>query len=153
RTGHRAADVFRDQAHDRERRHALAAARFADDAQRFAAPDIEGNTIHGAHHAVAAQEVRAQVAHRQYDLGIACHAIYIRRAMRGSSESRSPSPTRLIASTAIASIRPGKKMIQGEIWKKARPSEITLPQLGISGGVPAPRKERPASMRIAEAQT
>ena len=27
-----------------------------------------------------------------------------------------------------------------------------LPQVGISGGVPAPRKDRPASIRMAEAQ-
>ena len=77
----------------------------------------------------------------------------MRRAMRGSRESRKPSPTRLIASTVTASSTPGKKMIHGAIWKKVRPSEITLPQLGISGGVPAPRKESPASVRIAEAQT
>ena len=44
-------------------------------------------------------------------------------------------------------------MIHGAIWKKVRPCEMMLPQLGISGGAPAPRNDRPASIRMAEAQT
>ena len=105
----------------------------------------------------------AQISYREDDVvprragvcigGFRRHAVHMRRAMRGSSVSRKPSPTRLIASTVMASSRPGKKMIQGAIWKNVRPSAMTLPQLGISGGVPAPRNDRPASVRIAEAQT
>ena len=43
-------------------------------------------------------------------------------------------------------------MAQGLIWKLVRPSAMMLPQLGISGGVPAPRKPRAASISTAAAQ-
>ena len=45
------------------------------------------------------------------------------------------------------------KMLQGAIWKKVRPWAMMLPQLGISGGTPAPRNDRPASISMAEAHT
>ena len=44
-------------------------------------------------------------------------------------------------------------MVQGAIWKKVRPWAMMLPQLGTSGGTPAPRKLKPASISMAEAQT
>ena len=41
------------------------------------------------------------------------HSPHMRRAKRGSSMSRKPSPIRLIASTVAARSKPGVKMIQG----------------------------------------
>ena len=67
---------------------------------------------------------------------------YTRRASFGSSRSRSPSPSTLTARIIRASAAPGNRMMRGAIGKKARPSAIMLPQLGISGGVPAPRKRQ-----------
>ncbi len=48
----------------------------------------------------------------------ACYgAHHIRRASCGSSMSRNPSPTRLIASTVTARNRPGSSTIDGFSWK------------------------------------
>ena len=48
--------------HDREARHALAAARLADDADGLPALDLEVDAVDGFHDAVVGLEVRAQVA-------------------------------------------------------------------------------------------
>src|SRR6185436_2063757 len=55
-----AARRLRDEAHDRERGDALAAARFADDAERAAALEPEVDAVHGPHLAALRGEVRAQ---------------------------------------------------------------------------------------------
>ena len=52
-----AAGLGRDQAQDRERRHRLAAARFAHDAQRLAARQVERHAVDRAHHAVQRVEL------------------------------------------------------------------------------------------------
>ena len=44
-------------------------------------------------------------------------------------------------------------MIHGASWKYCRPTAMMLPQLGISGGVPTPRKLSIDSVMIAAAQT
>ena len=54
---------LRHQAHDRERGDALAAARFADDAERAAALEREVDAVDRAHLAALRGEVRAQAAH------------------------------------------------------------------------------------------
>jgi hypothetical protein len=59
--------------------------------------------------------------------------------LRGSSTSRRPSPSRLNASTAAMMAAPGKKLIQGAVVRKVRPSLIMVPQLGVGGWVPRPR--------------
>jgi hypothetical protein len=51
----------RDQAQDRERRHALAAARFADDAERLPRPDLERHAVDGLDRAVVGEEVGLEV--------------------------------------------------------------------------------------------
>ena len=57
-----AAGLGRDQAQDGERRHRLAAARFAHDAQRLAARQVERHAVDGAHDAVEGVELRLEVA-------------------------------------------------------------------------------------------
>ena len=52
---------LREQAHDRERRHRLAAAGLADDAERLALLDGEADAVDGVHVAAARLEVRAEV--------------------------------------------------------------------------------------------
>src|SRR5262249_37066576 len=49
-----------DEAHDAERRHALAAARLAHHAERLALVDVEVDAVHGAHHALVSEEVGLQ---------------------------------------------------------------------------------------------
>ena len=43
-------------------------------------------------------------------------------------------------------------MLCGKMRNSERPSAMMLPQVGVSGGMPMPRKDRIASIRIAEAQ-
>ena len=112
----------RHQAHDGERRHALAAAGFADHAEDFAARERPAHIVDRAHDAVGRVECGAQVLDREHLCGrsrrtdrrrgdgIVPHS---RFAKRGSSMSRRPSPIRLMASTVTARTRPGVKMIQG----------------------------------------
>ena len=66
--------------------------------------------------------------------------------------SRSPSPTRFTASTVSDSTTAGKATICGLTCHSARPSVMMLPHDGMSGGVPAPMKDRIASITMAEAQ-
>src|SRR5690606_28035483 len=84
----------------------------------------------------AARQADRQVGDFQY----VRHGAHTRFMRRGSSVSRRPSPMMFTARTAIESMTPGKKMIHGASRKKPRPSAMTLPQVGISGGTPAPRK-------------
>ena len=51
---------LRDEAHDRQAGHALAAARLADEAHDLATIDVEVDAVHGAHDPVARVERRAQ---------------------------------------------------------------------------------------------
>src|SRR6185503_908121 len=77
---------------------------------------------------------------------------HIRLASRGSSRARRPSPNKFTASTTSASAMPGQKMVHGARDRNRRLCAIMFPQVGISGGVPAPRNDSAASIRIAEAQ-
>src|SRR5215468_7355954 len=56
---------LRDQAHDAERAHALAAARLADEGHRLALADVPRDAIDGPDHAPARQELRLQPEHLQ----------------------------------------------------------------------------------------
>ena len=50
-----------DQAQDRQRGHALAAPRLADDPQRFARKEVEAHAVDRLHHAVVGEELRLEV--------------------------------------------------------------------------------------------
>ena len=61
-TGGDAARRLRHQSHDRQRRHALAAAGLADDAQRAARLQAEANAIDGSELAALDREARRKIA-------------------------------------------------------------------------------------------
>ena len=63
-----------------------------------------------------------------------------------------PSPSRLTDSTVSDRKMPGNSRIVRATWIRLRASAMMLPQLGMFGGVPAPMKDRIASVIIAEAQ-
>src|SRR5207244_978900 len=67
---------------------------------------------------------------------------------RGSRASRSPSPTRLKASVVANRKSPGKTIIHQATVKIDPASESILPQDGVVGGTPMPRKESAASNRM-----
>ena len=92
----------REQAHDRERGHRLAAAGFADQAMGLALLDPERGA---AHRRGAAAERHLQVL----DLQQRAH-----RSRSAPSRLRNPSPTRLMPSTRTSSATPGIMITQGE---------------------------------------
>ena len=101
---------LRQQAHDRQRSHRLAAAGFTDDAQRLAAPRLEAEVAHRVQRAVCRGDVDVQAVHVEHD-----------RALRGihdlpSGDSRScrPSPHRLMAKISTARAVPGIAISQKE---------------------------------------
>ena len=100
-----AAGRRRHEPQDRERSDALAATALAHHRQGLASADVVGDAVHRAHDAVTGEEMRAQVRDGEERLGRAAHS---RRASRGSSASRKPSPTRFTASTVSERKAPGK---------------------------------------------
>ena len=92
----------RQQAHDRERGHRLAAARLADQARRLAAMDGERRLAH-----------RGEVAEADLELLDREQRAHAARPVR--SMSRSPSPSRLMPKTRTNSESPGTMITQG--WK------------------------------------
>ncbi|SMB69836.1 Uncharacterised protein [Acinetobacter baumannii] len=71
--------------------------------------------------------------------------------MRGSKASRRPSPIKLIASTASTIAAPAGIHCQGYCSRMLtlRATLIRLPQVAVGGCTPRPRKESPASSKIA----
>ena len=86
---------LRDQAHDRERRHRLAAAGLADDPERLPLLDLEADSVDRADRALAREEVRAQVVDLEQ-----CHD-YVSFVL-GSRASRRPSATKFAHMTSVA---------------------------------------------------
>src|SRR5262249_19033512 len=127
--------------HHRERRQALAATRLAHQAQHLAALQGEAHAIDCLHHAAAQEEMSVQVA--DFENGFA-HSW----RSRGSRRSRSQSPNRLTDSTSKVMARPGISATHQASAMRPRPSEIIRPQVGVGGGMPAPRKESDASAMI-----
>ena len=105
------------QPHDRQRRHGLAAARFAHHPERAAPPDGEADAVDGLDRAVHDVEPRPQVAHVEQMARRGRLASRPARwrwrsssghsRVRGSRASRSPSPMKLIARTVRAMAMPG----------------------------------------------
>ena len=77
-----ARDLLRQEPHHRQRRDALAAAGFADDAERLAGRDLETHAVDRARHPVGIEEMRPEIPHAEELL--AQRRSHMRRARRGS---------------------------------------------------------------------
>src|SRR5436309_14921556 len=86
-------------------------------------------------------EIRLEVTHAEQGLR---HA----PSLRGSSASRSASPTAFSAITTSEIASPGKVDDHHATAILFQPSAIMLPQLGVGEGTPNPRNESPASSSI-----
>ena len=109
-----------DEPEDRQRRHALAAARLPDDRQRFAGIDLERHAVDGAHDGRVGVEVGLQVVESEQRSGGQRHS----RACppvtrRGSSASRRPSPRKLKAMTVRKMAVPGTNSSHGKRRQRA----------------------------------
>src|SRR6185437_15506023 len=130
------------QPHQRQRRHALAAARFAHDRQRLAGSDLEIDAVDRLHNALTCVEPGAEAL----DFELSRH-----ERCRGSSRSRSASPSRLVPNTVRLIATPGQITSHGAVRTySAADSDSMRPQEGCGSGTPRPRKESDASTRIAE---
>ena len=102
----RARDLARrlgDQPHQRHRGDRLAAAGFADDGERLALVDMEGDAVDRAVDALGRAEMGLQIL--DFEQVPSDQSLL---AMRGSSASRRPSPSRLTASTVTDRNAAGK---------------------------------------------
>src|SRR4029077_1358822 len=132
-----------DEAKDGKRGDRLAAARFAHDAEGLSGVDVEGDAVDGPRRAAAVlgHEVGLQVAHTEQGLG---HTA----SLRGSSASRSASPTAFSAITTKEIASPGNVADHGATAILGHPAAIMFPQLGAGDGTPIPRNDNPASSSI-----
>src|SRR5205085_10820501 len=85
-----------------------------------------------------------------FQRGDAGHA---RTRRRGSNASRSPSPTKLTASTVRKMARPGNTVSHHQSSTVPIEPDRRFPQLGVGGGMPNPRNDSVVSTRIASATT
>src|SRR6185437_15773610 len=126
----------RQQPQQGARQHGLAGAALADDAEALARRQRQADARH-----------RPQESARGRQLDREALDLDERRRAhdgpcRGSVSARSVSPTRLKASTVRNMAAAGMKAICGAPSRLSRPSAIMLPQLGVGGGTPSPRKLR-----------
>src|SRR5438128_1484007 len=137
-----------EKSHRRLRDHGLARSRFTHQADDLSCLDRKAGAIDRERSVGAGGQRDGQIANVENRLRSGAHS---RLLILGSSVSRKPSPSMLTASTVSARTMPGNRMLCGKTRNSARPSAMILPQVGLSGGMPTPRKERIASMRIADA--
>ena len=125
--------VARQQAHQGQHGQRLAAARFADHAQGFAALQREAHVAHGGCHTPMGAHHHVQVADFQQ-----CHQ-RPPSLILGSSRSRRASPRKFSPSTASAIATPGYTASMGWLNISVCASASMRPQLGCGGCVPRPR--------------
>src|SRR6266852_5156855 len=132
------------KAHDAQGRHRFAAARFPDYAQCLSRVKLERHAVDRLDNPFRREEPGLEVMELEERSG--------QRGYRslGSNASRIALPNRFAARTVMKIVSPGQMTSQLE-WKK-NVSELVsmLPQLGVAGEMPRPRKSRAASMRTTE---
>ncbi len=110
----------RQQAQDRQRRHALAAAGLADDRQRLAGHHVEATPSTARTTPSRVWKCVFRSSTRSSGVALRAHR-YMRRASRGSSASRRPSPSRLTDSTVSDRNRPGNsRMVRRDLDQASR---------------------------------
>src|SRR6185437_374596 len=120
---------------DRHRRHRLARARLAGDADALARGDRELGHV-GDHASV------------ECDLQLRDLELHRAITRLGSRRSRRPSPRRLNATALKRIAAPGNVTTHQYVWKKLRPSFTIRPHSGVGSWAPRPRKESAAAVRI-----
>ena len=101
----------RDEPHDRQARHRLAGARFADDGDRLAAPDVEADAVDGPHDAVLGAEMRLQVAHGQKAARPARLSVGILVRRQSTSWCYDPAIPRIVREKAAGHFHTGSQTI------------------------------------------
>src|SRR2546429_145944 len=132
-----------DEPQHRQGGDGLPAPRLPHEAEGLARVEVERDAVDGARRAapVFGDEVGLQVPHAEQRLG---HTT----SLRGSSASRSASPTAFKAMTTGEMASPGNGAHHGATAIFRQQSSIMLPQLGAGEGTPMPRNDSPASSSI-----
>src|SRR5437867_4115904 len=145
---------IRNQAHDRQARHRLAGARFADDGERLPGAQGKRDVLDGLDDTGVGEEMRPQMLHLQQRRGGLRGARHDQIAFRsfGSSRSRKPSPTICSDSAERMIAMPGNTTSQIAWCANCWPLAIIVPHVGSSGGTPTPRNDSPASASTAYAK-
>src|SRR5262249_36122951 len=129
----------RQQAQQREDADRLSASRLADDAECLTLLEREAEAVDCMNGAVVRLEPDRQVP----DIEEA------HRVVRGSKQSRSPSPSRLNDSEQKNTANPGRIASRGAWATYDCASDSITPHEGVGGWTPRPRNERTASPMIA----
>ena len=126
----------RDEPRDRQRRHALAAAGFADQAERLAVADVEAHVIDGLDDPVRREEVRRQAAYLAAG-GRPCGRARRSRRHRSVPAGRRPADSSTIVGASAAEM------------SSSAPTTYCFPlSFGSSASRrPSPRKVKPISAR------
>src|SRR5215218_1222752 len=135
------------QAHDRERRQRLAAARFAHQRHRLAGADLERQAVDRLHLTAAREQRGAEILYIE-----GRGQLHQRSRSFGLSASFSPSPIRLRQSTVTMMATPGMAQMYQELRMSWRPSPTSRPQLATLGS-PRPKNDTADSNRMAPATT
>ena len=143
--------------HDAERRYRLARPALSDEAHAFAGLEAEVHAANGLVDAVLDVELGLEVPDGEQvaalwlrdRAGAADHrgghgpARARRIFSRGSSASRTPSPSRLMAITITRIIRPGTMEVCGLVISAERASPSMEPRSARGGWLPRPRNDSP----------
>ena len=129
------AAIVGDQAHDGQRGHALAGAGLADDAEDFALVHRQVDPIDRAELAGSGRKLDGKVADikQRHDSPSSSIGSISYRFSLGSSASRSPSPSRLKASTVIRIARPGNVTTHHARLTNSRADASMVPHSGVGG--------------------
>ena len=125
---------IRDEPHHREHRDALAGARFADDAEHLAFVDREAHALDRVHDGALRRKLDVEVFDFEQGHG------GDQRLSFGSSASRSPSPSRLNASTVIRIMIPGNVTTHHARSTNSRASASIVPHSEAGGCAPRPEE-------------
>src|SRR5262249_22917559 len=153
-----------DEPHHGERRHALAAAGFADDRQRLTRSQREREVVDCLDDSEPGKEICPQPCDVENGpsrafLGtcpsLGCRFVDARPIHQlrclGSRMSRSASPRRFVPNTARLMAIPGKMTSHGAVRTySAADCDNMRPQEGNGSGTPRPRNDSAASVRIVE---
>src|SRR5450759_3118374 len=145
--------ILLEQAHDRQRAHALSATRFADEADSPAGGNRQVEAANRSHHSAVHPELDVQVLdlenRARFDHFPRFPGGDLSHRWRGSRASRIPSPTRLMHSAVITRAVAGKAIrYTCPRSTKSLYSLSMFPQLGSGGGMLSPRNPSAASSRM-----
>src|SRR6516164_11855587 len=135
------------QFHDRQCGGRLAGAGLADQRERLALADVEGDPVDCQHLTVAMAERHRQIANRKQRRCRRVHGAHL-KVLRGSNASRTASPMKIRSDIMMAMVKNPEIPSHGA-WMFDLPCCSISPSDGEPGGRPKPRKSSAVSSMTA----